>query len=96
MIVYLVTEAGDHTFSRDLPRCLPGFRRAFRVLTYERLARRRSLPAATYIFADIDRLPPPLAERAARIWQALAAAGPRVRLLNHPLHGPLRTAAHAR
>lgn len=48
-----------------------------------RVVRNRDTPA-TYVFADIERLAPWQAERAAEAWQALSEMRSPVRLLNHP------------
>lgn len=55
-----------------------------RVLYYQDLHRRRRLPAGTWIFADLERLGPAQLELACRVWDALAASGQPVRLLNDP------------
>lgn len=47
------------------------------------------LADGTYIFGDIERLPPPGLARARRIWDTLLARGDRVRLLNSP-HSVMR------
>jgi hypothetical protein len=54
------------------------------VSTYGDLMARDWLPAANYIFADIERLKPAAAARAARLWEVLAESGYPVRLFNHP------------
>jgi hypothetical protein len=55
-----------------------------RILTYEDSPRASALPDGTFVFADVDRLPPDTTASAAELWDALAARGPRVRLLNRP------------
>ena len=45
---------------------------------------RRTLPAGTYIFADVERLSAEDTVRADLLWKALASAGVGVRLVNHP------------
>ena len=45
------------------------------LLSYETAFRLRSLPAGTYIFADLERLSPEETERAAIIWHTLAEHG---------------------
>ena len=54
----------------------------FRVRTYGRVLRSRSLPRGTYIFADLDRLGFWDLELAARLYRVLAGAG--VKVLNDP------------
>ncbi|MDZ4736323.1 MAG: hypothetical protein SGJ07_08225 [Rhodospirillaceae bacterium] len=84
MIVYVTTRWGRRSLVYSLPLMPPDLRRRFRHATYEGLWRRRSLPVASYIFADIERLAPPAVARAAAIWETLAASNLPVRLFNHP------------
>ncbi len=53
-----------------------------RVLFYEAIARRRSLPRGTYIFADLERLSTARQQLAGALYEQLAAAG--VIALNNP------------
>jgi hypothetical protein len=46
------------------------------------LRTRRTLPAGTYVFADVERLSPEETVKADVLWKALAASG--ARLINHP------------
>jgi hypothetical protein len=55
------------------------------LVAYEDLARRRRFPAGTVIFADLERLSPPLTETAGFVRSSLARECPACRLLNHPL-----------
>lgn len=59
-------------------------RRRVRLLAYEDHPRASALPDGTFVFADVDRLPPDTTASAADLWEALAARGDRVRLLNRP------------
>ncbi|WP_103130058.1 hypothetical protein [Deinococcus aerius] len=54
-------------------------------LPYSTLLNARALPRGTYVFGDLERLSGRDLERAAGVWQQLAARGPGVRLLNPPL-----------
>lgn len=78
MIIAFTTRAHSRTHTA---LCQQRYFR-FRVVPYERLFRRRSLPRATYLFTDMDRLHFWDLEMAARIHRQLAAAGARV--LNDP------------
>lgn len=85
MIVFVATRPGLHTFRLSWSK-LPGdLRRRIRLSSYGDLVRRSWLPSATYVFADIERLAPDGARRAASVWRALAESGQPVRLLNHPM-----------
>jgi hypothetical protein len=84
MIVYLVTSTNFYTttaYFSSWGRSCPS---KPKLMFYEHLPSMRHLPAATYIFSDIERLTPHEAEIAAQVWHALAGSGLPVRLLNHP------------
>jgi hypothetical protein len=66
-----LTSSGAHLADRIRP------------LRYAELLRARALPGGTWIFADVERLDPDTAARAARVRDALAARDD-VRVLNHP------------
>ncbi|MDZ4736322.1 MAG: hypothetical protein SGJ07_08220 [Rhodospirillaceae bacterium] len=91
MIVYITTRYGRRAIAESLPHLPDALCRRFRLTTYGELQRRTWLPLATYIFADIDRMTPSAAERAAAIWESLASSGEPVRLLNHPTRSLTRT-----
>jgi len=84
-MIYFLTSAGRFApmqlYLKDWGARL---RRRVRILAYEDRPAPESLPDATYVFADVDRLDPAETAAAAALWQALAARGPRVRLLNRP------------
>ena len=84
MIWYVVTRGYSSMFTKYLEAYAGAFATRPRVLFYDQLESSSHLPGGTYIFADIERLTPDAAERAARVWGALHAAGEPVRLLNHP------------
>lgn len=90
MIFYVVTARGAHTMRgswRHFPRDL---QQRIRLILYEALFQIRELPAGTYIFADVERLAPGMAVRAASVRLALERSGAPVRLLNHPLQSMRR------
>jgi len=60
--------------------------RRVRMLSYDQIFRARRLRVGTYVFMNVDLLPRADAERTAIASASLAALGPVVRLLNHPLH----------
>src|SRR3546814_13879467 len=45
----------------------------------------KSLPRATYIFSDLERLSTDDLERTSRIWRKLSSQDSSLRLVNHPL-----------
>jgi hypothetical protein len=78
MITLLTSAAHDYTH-----RPLEGSRRfEFKVLSYTRALRARSLARGTYLFADVDRLGFWELELASRLYRCLAGAG--LRVLNDP------------
>jgi hypothetical protein len=85
MIYYFARVDNLHTITRYLGDWAKWMKRRFCVETYEALPAAESLPDATFIFTDIERLPAEATARAVALWDALEARGPqRVRLLNHP------------
>ena len=90
MIHYVVSAShrgGIDSFLATRGRSLAAF---VRPVTWDRLFSMGSVPAGTYVFTDADRRGAVGASRAAHIWSALEAAGPGVRLLNHPIRARLR------
>ncbi|HET8625629.1 MAG TPA: hypothetical protein VFM14_18855 [Gemmatimonadales bacterium] len=83
MIHYLVTRDERWLVDHFLARRGRALRGVLRPQLYERALNRRWAPAGHWVFADVDRLGPRDAERAARLWQELVAAGAG-RVLNHP------------
>ncbi len=83
MIVYLTVRYSDtiHPYLHGRGRHLAG---SFRVLPYHALGQTRSLPRATYVFADVERLAPAQAALAEQVYDAIAAQSPPLRILNHP------------
>ena len=77
MIVFVTTASHRYTH-REIAQSLAPFRQA----TYPMVLTRSSLPFATYIFSDLDRLNFWQLELAAHVFRALRAAGCRV--LNDP------------
>jgi hypothetical protein len=61
-----------------------------RILTYEDIVTRKALALGTYVFSALDQLCPTERGIAARCWKELAAADPRVTLINHPTKALLR------
>jgi hypothetical protein len=78
MITHLTTASHAYTH-RELSRA---GRLDFRSLSYTRAFRASSLPRATYIFSDMDRLGFWELELASRLYRVLKAAG--LRVLNDP------------
>jgi hypothetical protein len=56
--------------------------------SYEMLLQQQAIPLGVYIFADLERLSPRMAEAAAQLWQTIVVEnrqrGLPVKLLNHP------------
>lgn len=85
MITYFVNgERGRNTMDMYLDSWGRDLRPTIQVHFYSELAFVQWLPGGTYIFSDLERLTPALSLFAAELWNQLAAAGSKVRLLNHP------------
>lgn len=84
MIHYLTAAARSAPMRLFLKDWGAPLRRRVRILAYEDHRRASALPDGTYVFADVDRLPPDSTESASALWDALAARGDGVRLLNRP------------
>jgi hypothetical protein len=78
MICLVTTRSHRYTHKRLLQWDGPNFA----IWSYDRVLSARSLPAATWIFTDFDRLGFWELELAARLWRQLKAAG--LRVLNDP------------
>ncbi len=87
MITYFVTERHGYTIGNYLKgwgRALAG---RFRVVSYESILGRLNTFEArpgTYIFSDIERLEPTMAELAVQVWRKISDLGDEARILNHP------------
>lgn len=84
MIFYLCMSDNFRPFGAFLRAWGGPLRHRVRMLAYEERPDPAALPDATYIFADVDRMPPRVAETAASLWKSLAERGDSVRLLNRP------------
>lgn len=85
MIVYAATPKNLYTlreFIEDNPERLKG---RVKLVPYKKVFDQPSLPKATYIFSDLERLTVPGLHRIAFIWKQLEASDPRIRLINDPL-----------
>jgi len=84
MITYFVTTAHRYTMDRYLHSWGAALQPIIRVCNYGQLARTQWLPGGTYIFSDLERLTAAQRAIAAEVWRQLEAAGPSIRLFNHP------------
>jgi hypothetical protein len=85
MIVYVATSGNLYTlleFIEDNPERL---RRRIKLVPYKKLFDQPSLPKATYIFSDLERLTISGLHRTASIWKQLQASDPAIGLYNDPL-----------
>jgi hypothetical protein len=98
MIFYLATERFSSTVRHFLKRNRNELRGVLALLTYEELFFEGAGPIGHYIFTDFDRLSRYELENAAAFADALLAAAPEARILNHPLKTleryPLLVALH--
>lgn len=86
MIYYLVTSRGGDAMNEYARSWGPAPGSRMQVLSYDNLREIKLLKRGTYIFSDVERLSPQELKLAQHVWETLSAAGPRVRLLNNPLH----------
>lgn len=84
MIHYLTSAARFAPMQLYLKDWGARLRRRVRLIAYEDRPAAADLPDATFVFADVDRLGETETAAAAALWEALAARGRRVRLLNRP------------
>jgi hypothetical protein len=84
MIIYFVNAANRETMDLYLKSWGASLRPMIKIATYDRLPALPTLPAGTYIFSDLERMNPIQRALATEVWNQLSAAGPNVRLLNHP------------
>jgi len=84
MIFYLVTKEANYTMDVYMRSWGPSPGSRLQIIFYEDLLRFRNFKPGTYIFSDLERLSPPRLKIACQVWNALAEAGSRVRLLNDP------------
>jgi len=87
MIIFVVS-AGNESTHACLRKQAGG--PSVSIFSYDRLFRQRSLPAATYIFTDFDRLKPGGLKLAATIYNQIVAFGERA--LNNPARARQRYA----
>jgi hypothetical protein len=99
MIVYLATDGQFYTLKWYLDHMGPPFSSRFRLMSYEELFAQAIIPAAHYIFADLERLSLDELRRAGRVRRALEQADYGANLLNDPLRSmrryELQRALHA-
>lgn len=86
MIVYVATPRNLSTLSEFIEDNPDRLVNCIRLVTYRKLFTSASLPKATYIFSDLERLTVPGLRRIAHIWKQLQAGDPDIRLVNNPLH----------
>ena len=84
MIFFLVSKAHRYTIDDYLKDWGRGVRQHIEVVPYEALRRTRTLMDGAYVFADLDRLSPPMRLLAAELHDRLSERGDAVRLFNHP------------
>lgn len=82
MLFYATTAKYRHLVDDFLGGRGRALRGRVQPVTYERLLEAPRLAAGHYLFTDLERLRPRSAERAAKLWERLAAAG--CGLHNHP------------
>ena len=89
-MIYILTTKRHHYTLSGVLHSSPELTDHVRHLSYEKLFRMKSLPVATYIFADIERLDRDATEKAALVWNTLSNSNSGCRLLNHPIRSMRR------
>jgi hypothetical protein len=84
VIFYLVKAAHRYTMATYVRGWTSQTGGRLQFLPYELLPGLKELPAATYLFTDLERLTPAQLELTRELWRQLAGAGDAVRLLNDP------------
>jgi hypothetical protein len=88
--VHILVNVGfERTVQRVLERWDDHLAGCLGVATYQSMLVRREVPAGTYVFSDLDRIPPADAAGVLALWDGLGASG-RARLLNDPRRVRLR------
>src|SRR5262245_41365474 len=90
MIVYLATAGQQYTLKWFLDHVGPPFSARFALMSYDELFAQTAIPAAHYVFGDLERLSLDDLRRAARVRQALERADYGGCFLNHPLRSMRR------
>jgi hypothetical protein len=86
MIVFLTTDEHSYTH-RALIGAEPGLE--IELLAYSKVPTLRSLPRATYVFTDLDRLPTELLKTSSELYRQLRAQG--LNALNNPASAASRS-----
>jgi hypothetical protein len=84
MITYLAPRDQSYTLAHYLDDRGKALRERITVLSYESAIDAGALPRASTVFSAVDQLTRTERRLATRMWEALAAAAPELRLLNHP------------
>jgi hypothetical protein len=84
MIVYLCTANNSQGMATWLGSWGSALAGRMAIMYYEALTQYRTLPQGAYIFSDLELLSDGQTRLAESLWDQLAAAGDKVRLLNHP------------
>jgi hypothetical protein len=84
LILYFVTGREAYTVENYLRERGSVWRDRIKTVTYESLPQLRSLPTATYIFSDLDRLTKVQRLLVQNLYEKLSKSRPDLRLLNEP------------
>jgi len=84
MIYYLISPEGSDTMNPYTESWGPAPGSRMQVLRYDQLREMKLLRPGRYIFSDLERLSPSELKFAQDVWETLAKAGPRFRLMNNP------------
>ena len=84
MICYIVTRQHSHMMRNFIDLWAPEIEPVVKIVSYESLLTKTSLPRATYIFSDIERLCPERLPKIEAIYETFENEKAGLTLLNHP------------
>jgi hypothetical protein len=89
-LIVLTKQASNYTITRFLDHIAPELRGHVIPVAYERLVANERIPAANYVFTDIDRATRPEIEKAVRVAHVVTESGRGLRVFNWPNRSRMR------
>src|SRR3546814_16807811 len=91
MILYFSTKEHRYTVDELIVYWCRDLAGTILSVGYDKLFRMRSLPRATYIFSDLERLSTDALQQASDVWRNLESQTPAPRRPHHPLRARRRS-----